>query len=197
MGHRKLSDLMCRKNPWKGGPCSKKKCWPCQGDPERSGNCQVENITYTITCVRCRDGGVSTTYTGESSQNMHLHRNEHHQTLLKEDEDSTLWNHCKETHSGEIQVFHMNLLRKHKLAFTRQVSEGIEIERCKSDLILNRKGEWNGSCLPRMAVEVKEKVELKELGDKEPGKRKATVKGGGEGGTRDQNPKKKTKAGQG
>ena len=136
MGGSKMADILCRKNPWKGAPCGREKCWPCQGDPERAGNCQVENVTYSITCVGCSQLGVTTTYTGETSRNMYCRGLEHHQALLNEAEDSVLWNHCQEVHGGNHQDFHMVLIRRHKSAFARQVSEGVEIEWCEADLIL-------------------------------------------------------------
>ena len=65
-------------------------------------------------------------------------------------------------HEGVQQVFHMVLLKKHKTAFARQVSEGVEIEWCEADLVLNQKGEWNSAPIPKMAVEVRDKVRLAE-----------------------------------
>ena len=157
---RNLSELLCRKNPWRGAHCARESCWPCSGDQERTGNCLIENVTYTISCMGCSEAGTTTKYTGETSRNMYLRGLEHHQSLTNQDEDSVLWQHCKEAHSGNIQIFHMNLLKKHKSAFERQVSEGVAIELCSADLVLNRKTEWNRAPLPKMAVEVRDSVKL-------------------------------------
>ena len=127
MGGKKLCELLCRKNPWKGSACGRSSCWPCQGDPERVGHCHQENITYTITCTGCSKMGVTTIYTGESSRNMFLRGLEHKKALDSEDKDSVLWEHCQLHHEGIHQQFHMSMLRKHKSAFKRQVSEGVMI----------------------------------------------------------------------
>ena len=42
---------------------------------------------------------------------------------------------------------------------TRQIEEGIEILKSKADIIMNAKGEWNGSKLPRLLVERGNRVE--------------------------------------
>ena len=149
-GGRKLSDLLCRKNPWKGAHCGRETCWPCGGDKDRTGNCMAENVTYTISCRGCAEAGVTTIYTGETSRNMFLRGGEHERSLTAMDDDSVLWAQCVDTHNGTMQVFHMNLLAKPKTAFERQVSEGIQIEACSADLVLNRKTEWNRAPLPKL-----------------------------------------------
>ena len=40
------------------------------------------------------------------------------------------------------------------------MAEGIKINLCKADTVMNSKGEWNGSKLPRMIVERGDQVEL-------------------------------------
>ena len=41
----------------------------------------------------------------------------------------------------------------------RQIEEGIEILKSEADVIMNSKGEWNGSKLPRMRIERGDKME--------------------------------------
>ena len=110
----------------------------------------------------CSEAGISTVYTGETSRNMFLRGLEHSQALAQKKEESVLWQHTKLAHGGEDQTFHMNILRKHQTAFERQVSEGIAIEMCKADLILNLKSEWNRAALPKMAIEVTNTIKLRE-----------------------------------
>ena len=56
----------------------------------------------------------------------------------------------------------MKIEKVHRTPLVRQVSEGVEIARCKADVVMNSKGEWNGSKLPRMVIERGDKVELDE-----------------------------------
>ena len=56
----------------------------------------------------------------------------------------------------------MKVQKTHRTPLCRQIAEGVEINLCQADVILNSKGEWNGSRLPRMLVERGEQVELDE-----------------------------------
>ena len=122
-------------------------------------DCQVESVVYGIDCMGCLDHQTVTKYIGESSRNMYLRGKEHQAALQSMDEESTLWQHCLEHHGGLIQSFRMFLIRKHRTPLARQIHEAVKIAHCKANLILNRKGEWNGSQLPRLAIEVGDKVE--------------------------------------
>ena len=44
----------------------------------------------------------------------------------------------------------------------RQIEEGVEINQSKADIIMNAKGEWNGSRLPRIRIERGEHVDKEE-----------------------------------
>ena len=79
--------------------------------------------------------------------------------LENEKEDNPLWKHCFLEHEGEKVEFKMKVVRGHKSPLTRQIQEGVEIECSTDDLVLNSKGEWNGSRLPRLRIEVGEKLE--------------------------------------
>ena len=75
-------------------------------------------------------------------------------------DDSPLWKHCVAHHGGKEQVFKMKLLSTHTTAFDRQMSEAVNITYGERDIILNSKSEWMGSSLPRLTVEVKDKVKI-------------------------------------
>ena len=92
-------------------------------------------------------------------------RGEEHLTGLdKEWEMAPLWRHAKVFHGGvkDPDWFDMKVQRTHRTPLYRQVAEGVEINLCQADVILNSKGEWNGSRLPRMLVERGEQIELEE-----------------------------------
>ena len=73
-----------------------------------------------------------------------------------------LWRHASTFHSGtkEVAWYEMKVVRKHRTPLNRQVDEGVEIALCKADIVINSKGEWNGSKLPRMIVERGDQVEV-------------------------------------
>ena len=84
--------------------------------------------------------------------------------LEKEWESAPLWRHSKTFHEGskEISWYQMKVIRSHRTPLVRQVDEGVEIAMCEATIVMNSKGEWNGSKLPRMVVERGDKVELEE-----------------------------------
>ena len=57
----------------------------------------------------------------------------------------------------------MKVLKKFKTPLERQIGEALEIERrsWSADLLLNKKGEWNGTRIPRLRLEsVEEEKEI-------------------------------------
>ena len=70
-----------------------------------------------------------------------------------------MWKHCSSMHLGVEQTFTIKLLKKHKSAFERQVHESVLITFGKVDFILDSKREWSGESLPRLTLEVQDKVE--------------------------------------
>ena len=69
--------------------------------------------------------------------------------------------------------FRMKVLRSHKTPLTRQIQEGVEINNSTANIIMNSKGEWNGSRIPRVVIEVGEKLQ-EEIEDTETGTRRWT-----------------------
>ena len=58
--------------------------------------------------------------------------------------------------------FKMKVVRGHKTPLSRQIHESIEIENSKADFLMNSKGEYNGSRIPRIVIEVGDKVETED-----------------------------------
>ena len=59
----------------------------------------------------------------------------------------------------------MKVLRSHRAPLSRQIQEGVEIENSTAKIVMNSKGEWNGSRIPRVVVEVGEKLHEEENND--------------------------------
>ena len=157
----KLSDILCKKDPWEDQPCGRPECFPC-GTEGQEGKFRRETVVYTISCKGCSLDGTSAEYTGESSRTMFCRGREHLEALKGMKDDSPLWKHCLNTHNGEIQKFEMKLLRCHKSAFERQIHEAVYIQMGHRDITLNSKSEWNGDRIPRIVLEVKDQVEQKD-----------------------------------
>ena len=155
-------DILGRKNPWARDGCDREDCLPCSEEKGKGGNCQQESITYRITCRECLRRNMKSEYTGESSRTSYLRGREHMEGLRNEKEDNALWKHCMTEHGGEKVKFGMKVLRSHRSPLTRQIQESIEIEHSKADIVMNSKGEWNGSRIPRIVIEVGDKIQEEE-----------------------------------
>ena len=78
----------------------------------------------------------------------------------REDLKNPFIKHSKEHHAMEkgCVEFNMKVLRRFKTPLARQISEAVLIESSRADQVLNSKGEWGGSRLPRLTVEVGDRV---------------------------------------
>ena len=160
-GGTTLKQILCRSNPWVKEGCGRgNDCFPCRGEGGAGGNCQQEGIVYKISCEQCKVRGVTSEYVGESSRTAFLRGAEHLADLASRSEKSPLWKHCTEEHAGVEVQFRMRVVRKHRTPLTRQIQESVEIENSAANILMNSKGEYNGSRIPRIVVEVGEKVEI-------------------------------------
>ena len=53
----------------------------------------------------------------------------------------------------------MEVVERHQSPMSRQIHEGVELETCKAQVVMNSKSEWNGSKIPRIMIEVGEDIE--------------------------------------
>ena len=133
-GGSKLQDLMWKKDPWSRTTCGKADCLICCSKSKKEGTamaCRVESVCYVLSCDRCLEGGVKAEYYGESARTGYLRGQEHAQG-----------------------PYSMSILRRHKTPLARQMHEATEIECSKAGIIMNSKGEFNGSRVPRVVIEV-------------------------------------------
>ena len=81
---------------------------------------------------------------------------------MTKNEKAPLWRHVDGFHGGiqEKDWFKMKVERSRRTPMSRQIEEGVEILKCRAGIIMNAKGEWNGSKLPRLLVERGDKVEV-------------------------------------
>ena len=158
-GGKSIKEIFATTNPWARDGCSREDCLPCMGERGRGGDCQKENICYRVFCLECGLANVKAEYTGESSRTSYLRGREHLEGLARRSDKNALWKHCVECHGGREVQFRMKVLRGHRSPLTRQIQEGVEIENSQADIIMNSKGEWNGSRLPRIVIEVGDEIQ--------------------------------------
>ena len=107
-----------------------------------------------ITCRECQLAQVRADYTGETSRTAYLRGKEHLEGLKNKNSENALWKHCVQHHGGQTVEFSMKVLRSHRSPLTRQIQESVEISNSQASVIMNSKGEWNGSKIPRIVIEV-------------------------------------------
>lgn len=74
-------------------------------------------------------------------------------SLIKKEERSVLWKHCKEKHNSRRQKFEMNVTGSYSNdAMLRQISEGVRIDKVPEPSLMNSKSEWNCFRVPRTIV---------------------------------------------
>ena len=56
-GGTSLSDLLSNKNLWKGEPCGRAGCKPCEQPEERKEPCRARNVVYESECTWCNEPG--------------------------------------------------------------------------------------------------------------------------------------------
>ena len=129
---------------------------------DRSTDCRAESVCYQLTCDRCKDDKVTADYYGETARTAYMRGQDHLGGQKRNLEDNPLHKHDCNYHQGIKGTYSMRVLRTHKTPFTRQLQEATEIQMSKSNILLNSKSEYNGQRIPRVVIEVKDKVYTKE-----------------------------------
>ena len=121
-----------------------------------------ENALYKIICKECRKKEIRSEYWGETGRNCFLRGGEHIEGLKNKEEDNALWKHTWDVHDGEgnSDTFEMKLEKTFKKPLERQIREGVELEMCTADIVMNSKAEWNGSRIPQIIIEVNKTLNL-------------------------------------
>ena len=119
----------------------------------KTGGCRFEKTTYTITCKSCLDLGKKSRYYGETSKTPYLRGLEHIENRKDEKEDSVLLKHDVTYHEGNPAIYYMEMDKRFTKPLQRQIREIVMIDMSKDDVLMNSKGEWNSSRIPRVVVE--------------------------------------------
>ena len=93
-------------------------------------------------------------YFGETSKNAFTRGKQHTQQLQNKDKHSVLNRHLQQDHreQTEIPEFKMKVLKSHRSALDRQITEAIKINRTQRNKLMNNKTEWGHNKIMRMGM---------------------------------------------
>ena len=77
---------------------------------------------------------------------------DHAEAHRRQDPKNAMGKHTWGHHLGVIPRYEMVVVKKHRSPIGRQIGEAVMIEMSKAEGIMNSKGEWNGSKIPRKVV---------------------------------------------
>ena len=143
-----LEQKLRRSNPWSGERCGRQDCFPCRTD--EGGDCRREGVTYSLICEECGDDICQ--YFGESGRNAYTRGTEHLANFQAQDENkSVLKLHSLHHHNGRGDVnFKMKVTGTHTSSLDRQVTERVNIENFRGQILMNRRNELGGVRIDRM-----------------------------------------------
>ena len=181
----RLVDLLHKSDPWQGQDCQRPGCLigttKTKTGKGLSQDCTKRNIVYETWCRKCEkmeEKKILDTieeeeeqkkamkkirlfkYVGESSRSAYERGLEHARDLEELKKDSHMLKHYFSMHEGEKvedMDFGMRIVKAHKTAFNRQISESVIIQtEKKQHVILNSKSEYNRCALPRLTAKMGE-----------------------------------------
>ena len=152
---------------WAGEKCGRTDCITCeQGGEEQLPACTKSNLVYENICASCNPGAsgkldqaeirvdIPTVYVGETSRSIYERSREHWEGVKKGSNKNHMVKHQLLEHAGEPDPnFQMKVRGFFKTALARQVAEAVYIRRRGGEgAILNSKGEFSRSYIPRLQV---------------------------------------------
>ena len=132
----------------------RKHCSICR-NAKGPTNCKSANIGYSIICKTCKDRQIEKSYEGETCRNAYIRGNEHLKALQQKSKHSVLLKHVETDHNDEKDSveFQMRVVGRFKTALSRQIDEGVRIQRKPTNSLLNSKSEFHGPAIKRKVLE--------------------------------------------
>merc|ERR1711954_635291 len=147
--------------PWTNDSCGRTGCIPCLN---KAGSCLKKNVTYRIQCQICQ-----TIYWGETHRGWGDRAKEHLNALRTGDNKYALVKHMEKHHPEEqTHRFSFKVDRSWGTSLERQIGEALLIEETDNEVLMNGKGEWGRSHIPRVRIETDREARarvLKEIGE--------------------------------
>ena len=126
--------------------------------------CWTESVLYCLECELCLKAGTQAWYVGETSRSGFERGEEHNKDGLNASEYLAMVKHGWDYHQLEddqVPQFRMRVVRSFRGALQHQVAQAIAIEMAKPDILLNSKSEWGYPQIPRLRIEVGDRLLVK------------------------------------
>ena len=137
-GGQTVADLLVKKNPFTSPHCNRGNCQICLFEGSK-GLCQIRSITYSNTCLKCEERGISFKYWGESSESLYERSLTHLEEGSKGYKDSHIYAHILKYHkSDKINLqenFKFEVVGRINGAMKRQVEKWLLIKNSKAVLM--------------------------------------------------------------
>ena len=158
---------------WEGAMCGRDKCVTCGQGAEVIPPCTRKSLVYENVCAVCNEGAggkdevvgsnpdVPSIYVGETSRTLFERTIEHWGAARGNKAaraKSHIAKHQELTHPDREPEFVMRAVKFHRTALSRQTGEAVRIRRRGGEgAVLNSRGEFNRSFIPRLQL-VEEEV---------------------------------------
>ena len=165
---------------WEGAKCGRTDCTTCEQMVEDRPKCTSKSLVYENICIKCNPGAtnkgeleqvksdIPTIYVGETSRSIFERSKEHWEGAKGGATNNHMLKHQSLEHGGEQPEFAMKVVRNFRTALARQVAEAVRIRRRGGEgAILNSRGEFNRSHIPRLRIEEEEPAGAREARMKE------------------------------
>ena len=114
--------------------------------------------------IKASNPEIPSIYVGETARSIKERIEEHHQAYKSRNQDSHIMKHQLLHHQGAEPEFTVRVVDYKKTALTRQLGEAVRIRRRGGEgAVLNSKGEFNRSRIPRLVVEETDPEEIEKL----------------------------------
>ena len=151
---RKYIDQLRVNDPFEEKCKPEEKCMVCMTN-DKTTNCKITNVGYSLICTLCKERGKERTYEGESSRNTYLRGREHLREYEKKTENSVMYKHVMKEHEREEDEvkFQMKVVGRFKNPLNRLIDESVRIQRKNPSSLLNSKSEFHGPAIRRKVLE--------------------------------------------
>ena len=133
-GGKTLEDILCKKYLLGEATCDRNDCLICTFS-ESKGKCNVTSVIYTDTCVTCETQGLKSQYWGETNSSAYLRSKRHLEDPKSKSSRSHIYHHLQQTNPELLNnkerenLFRFQVVQKHISAFSRQLSECIQMKK--------------------------------------------------------------------
>ena len=143
-----LQNQLEQADPYKRPDCEREDCFQCE--EEGGGDCEKRGPGYVL---KCKEEGCTGHYDGQSGRNGYTRGIEHKKGYMKKKEGNVLVDHDKEYHGGRGEAKYKMEARRTfgRDNRRRMMDEAVRIQ-MNLGIMMNRKGEFRNSVLPRLQV---------------------------------------------